>query len=537
MPMDTSCATLEALARGVALHPTLRLRDGEPGGGWAIDPVAGCIYADPTDREDLPEGEVYGLVCHEAAHAAVTRYPWLVPASLLEEPGVLLLLNALEDCRIEAWMAARLPGTVPWITAYNNRLLPASGGQIASTVPFLQFCLAIVHLGWRGAPPAGLDTEVLDALERTRDARERIQLAAPPTSAATTADGYRGSRVEQVFRATDRGPVSDWEAAIRLSAASAWAITYTEVLPVFRELTARTPPDDVRALSASFLERVGSGWRPGRPTGLGSPSASPSISPSSASSRTRWALARSEVQPQIDRLVRVLEETWRPTTRTRWTSARRVGQRVDLRAVMQRAARPDHVEVWRDKTVPDRVDPVFVLALDLSGSMVGTAIEQAFRGVVMLAEALERLGLRFALWGYQDEPFCFKDLHESLAGARSRLSDLPLEVVGCRPGGHNRPEHNWDGPVLTELIDGLSTSPSSTVVLMVSDGAPSGPGLASERLHQAIRSIPPSLTLIGIGLGQAGAQVADYYPRTVRCALADFPAALGRCLQDALHAR
>ena len=100
-----SCETLRALATGVALDASLQVRDGEPGGGWAIDPTSNCIFVDPLDRERLPPEQVWGLTCHEAAHAAVTRYLWLVPPGILAEPGVALLLNALEDCRVTILLA------------------------------------------------------------------------------------------------------------------------------------------------------------------------------------------------------------------------------------------------------------------------------------------------------------------------------------------------------------------------------------------------------------------------------------------------
>ena len=72
---------LRALAAGVAVDRTLEVVEGPAGCGWSIDTHTGRIQVDPNDLERLPETEVLGLVCHEAAHAAMTRYPWLVRLS------------------------------------------------------------------------------------------------------------------------------------------------------------------------------------------------------------------------------------------------------------------------------------------------------------------------------------------------------------------------------------------------------------------------------------------------------------------------
>jgi cobalamin biosynthesis protein CobT len=201
---------------------------------------------------------------------------------------------------------------------------------------------------------------------------------------------------------------------------------------------------------------------------------------------------------------------------------------------MQREARPDRLDVWCRKSLPDRPDPAFLLALDLSGSMRGSPIHWAFRGLVVLAEALERLQLPFEIWGFQDVPIPFKRLHEPLGVQRTILNALPLEVLGRRAGGHNRPEHNWDGPVLETLQHRLGQH-RTPLLLVVSDGAPSGPTHAEARLRAAINNLSDHVRLVGIGLGPDAHHVADYYPRSVITALDTFPAAIAQCLEESLH--
>lgn len=521
--------TLRALAVAVAMDPRLRVEEGPEGRGWAMDPRAHVLYVDPDDRRTLPREEVLGLVCHEAGHAAITRYPWLVPPHLLQETGIALLLNALDDCRLEAWLAARLPGTVPWIEAYNERLLPKEA-SLSGRPPFVQYALAVVHTWWHGDPPDGLDPVVVAALQRTGEAREAIVALLPPTEAVEVPDTYPGSRVEKVFvRLGETAPPSGFEATVRTMAARVWQRAWEQIVPVFRELVDLTPPGEAKKAAATLLTA----------NTVRATTAPVGVRPLHRVARgpvDDWEAARREVLPQVDTLASRLAELLRDRSLPRWRSGALTGQRVDLARLMQHQARPDRLDLWQRKSLPDRPDPAFLLALDLSGSMQGAPIHGALRGVVLLAEALERCRIPFEVWGYQDVPIPFKGRHQPLAVARARLATLPLEVVGRRPGGRNRPQHNWDGPVLRTLLARHAATARTPVVLMVSDGAPSGPPGAEGALRDAVSACPPHVHLVGIGLGGSAAAVAEHYPRSVVCSLADFPAVLARSLEESLDA-
>ncbi|MCB9669724.1 MAG: hypothetical protein H6734_09670 [Alphaproteobacteria bacterium] len=535
--MDPILQSLRALAAGVALDAGLDVVTGEPGSGWAIDPRSGTIHVDPNDLATLPEAELHGLLCHEAAHAAVTRYLWLVPPHLLREPGIAMLLNALEDCRIEDWLVKRLPGTVPWVEAYNDRLFPADG-TLEGRPPFVQFCLAIVHAWWHGELPAGLHPAVTEALASTREARRAVVAEAPPVHATPTSDpAYAGSRVARVFERLGEGAVDGFEQRVRLSAARAWQRTWQDVVPVFRELVALSPPDEVKATAAAHMRAHTARWaRPPTRRRTLPPVREDLLQAAVEPPPTDdWDTARRDVLPLVDALARHLEAILRPRSLPRWIGGQLAGQRVSLRAAMQREARPEKLDVWERKTLPEKPDPAFLVALDLSGSMQGAGIHWGFRGVVLVAEVLERLRLPFAIWGFQDVPIPFKSRHEPLAVARRALSGMPLEVVARRPGGHNRPEHNWDGPVLAALGARHSGTARTPVLLVVSDGAPSGPERAEEALRVAIHGLPRDVELVGIGIGPEATGVAGLYPRSVVCALEDFPVAIARCLRDALE--
>ncbi|MEZ4317366.1 MAG: hypothetical protein R3F61_07670 [Myxococcota bacterium] len=541
---------LRALAAGVAVNRGLEVVEGPPGCGWSIDTHTGRIQVDPADLDTLPDTEIHGLVCHEAAHAAMTRYPWLVPRTVLEAPGVQSLLNALEDCRIESWLVQRLPGATPWVQAYNDRLFPVDGGTLATQPLFVQFAVGLIHEWWHGERPEGLDARVLAALSSTASARRDVVAALPPIHAETPRpERYESSRVARVFARHDGLARPDgFEAAVRLSAAEAWALVWERILPTYRELVALDPPERVKAAEQAFLARMGS-WtpaielkRPIRPSDKGAEVSLPAIDPSARAraldppSRDTWDAARRDVLPLADALVDALLRALRPRTLPRWIDGHVAGQRLDLRAAMRFEARPDALGLWQRKTVPERSDPRFLLLVDLSGSMAGDPIHWGFRGTVLLSEVLARLELPFAVYGFQDRVIPFKRFDQPLQVASAALSTMPLEVSGSRPGGHNRPEHNWDGPVLEAACEVLLEAPSrSPVLIVVSDGLPSGPSDAEGALRRAVQAVSRRANLIGLGLGPGTGHVRSFYDNAVAdVPLAGFPAAIGRCIHTAL---
>jgi nitric oxide reductase activation protein len=114
---------------------------------------------------------------------------------------------------------------------------------------------------------------------------------------------------------------------------------------------------------------------------------------------------------------------------------------------------------------------------------------------------------------------------------------MPLEVSGQRRGGHNKPQHNWDGPVLRDAAARLEAFPAGErLLIVVSDGEPSGPSDAERALHRAVSHVTASdIHLIGVGLGPGTQHVAKYYPdHLANVPLNQFPADLGRLLDRLL---
>ena len=145
----------------------------------------------------------------------------------------------------------------------------------------------------------------------------------------------------------------------------------------------------------------------------------------------------------------------------------------------------------------------------------------------------------FAVEGFQDARIAFKDLSVPLdATVRTLLGGMPEEVRGRRPGGRNRPQHNWDGPAVSGAAASLAAWPAShRLLVVVSDGRPTGPGDPERSLAEAVGAVLADgrVQLLAIGLGPGTEHVAEHYPSHLAAiALEDFPEALGRVLEREL---
>jgi hypothetical protein len=229
--------------------------------------------------------------------------------------------------------------------------------------------------------------------------------------------------------------------------------------------------------------------------------------------------ALGRVAGQLHHLTTVLEDLLRPRRRLHETAGFRSGHRLDLRRVMAFEADPRLWDkLWRRKSIPDRHQTAVSLLVDLSGSMHGPKTDAAQAGTVLMAEALHRLQIPFALNGFQDRLIRFADFHEGLTErVRQAVGEMPLEVAGRRPGGNNTPSYNDDGPCLREAAELLLSAPADDRILIaVSDGMPAGRRSTEQDLRSVVRLLArePRLRLIGVGIGPDTDHVRDFYPNS-----------------------
>ncbi len=515
-------AELDELVRIVALRGDLQLQAGAPGSGWWFQPRSALINADAQDLIQRQGDYVRGLAIHEAAHAAITRYQDIVPRDALRMRWLQLLLNVVEDCRIEEWMQLRLPGCEPWVRSYNDRIFGRARSAPRAKSALARFCLGVLCRWWYGQHPSDLGDEVQDALERTWPAlRRAIGLQPPATRLLLPAvrAHYWRSPVCRAFVATDGlHPPDDWEALVRLAQYGCWATLYQDVLPILEPLLdqdRRKEHEARKAVEEMFRQLRGhegpppesaqQGRRRGAPgwTGPGGgPDTREEIEKAlDVDPDDRYLATWKRVAPLVDELAEALLRILEKVGRTRWISGYASGARLDPRIAMQMEADPRHyVQLWQRKSLPRRVDPAFILLLDRSGSMEGDRMEHAFEGLVLLVEVCKRLGIPTEIWSFASNHRQERSWDEGLgADTRNQLGRLPQRCSG--------------GTVMHEALHALGRRlpelpHRDRVLIVLGDGQPSD--------HRATRRAVSDLTAegvacVGLGIGSGTREMRSLF--------------------------
>lgn len=195
---------------------------------------------------------------HEMGHAALSRFDVLRPVMDLRHAEE-AVLRALEEGRVERWMARRFPGAAPWLAELRAGEAPLIDVHRPRLAVFTN---AVLFESTREAIPGadGEDPEVREALERTRTARERALAAVPPVGALAAAELGRRPEVMAHYHANvapllvgPRVACPPIELLARVAAAESAAIIIEEVLPAVRRLV----DEDIRDVAAHLASREG----------------------------------------------------------------------------------------------------------------------------------------------------------------------------------------------------------------------------------------------------------------------------------------
>jgi hypothetical protein len=248
-----------------------------------------------------------------------------------------------------------------------------------------------------------------------------------------------------------------------------------------------------------------------------------------------------EVAPLADELYGRIHKIFLPQRHPQWVKGQPTGQRLDLAKVMQfQADRTLYDKLWEQKTIPKKNDYKFTLLNDLSGSMQGEKIEQDFRGKILVAEVLNRLGIAIQILGFQDDVIMYKDFDGELT-PEIRKKMLAMRKEPFNKGDHNQASWNSDGYCLDKASEMLSRQKGKNNFLIVlSDGLPapddahSGDEYDLQNIVSRIRKNTKQ-KLIGLGIGSGTEHVRDFYPTSLPSVpLKDLPRLLGDLLEDVI---
>jgi len=248
--------------------------------------------------------------------------------------------------------------------------------------------------------------------------------------------------------------------------------------------------------------------------------------------KNEYQKAYEEVKPYIDQ---VAEDLINLFVFKRWPQFRKSfpGQRLRLKGAFKYEAKKDYRELFERRLKEERKNFVVSILVDLSGSMRGKKIEETFKGVVLFAEALERVksvlgNIKVAIYGFQDDLLKYKEFNEELNNEIKKEMNLMKKEVENK-GKHNCASYNNDGYCLDKISKILEKEEGENKFLFVlSDGLPEGDGkhhisgysreTEDEELLAVVKNISENtnIKLLGIGLGPGTEHVKKFYSKKFR---------------------
>ena len=224
---------------------------------------------------------------------------------------------------------------------------------------------------------------------------------------------------------------------------------------------------------------------------------------------TEYDKAYEKVADIINPLYIRLKRFFLPERHPKWQKGYPTGSRLDLEKAMQAEADPRYLEkIWERKTIPHKFDYRFSILVDLSGSMQGEKIEETFKGVVVLAEVLEKLeqlGIQYEISGFSDSSKIFKEWKEKL---NKELRNKLAEMKSWGGGGTETAEATKEA--YQELLKNLG---KDNFLITLTDGQPNNPERLKEELEKIVKE--KKVKLVGIGLGPNTEFVKDFYKAAI----------------------
>jgi MoxR-like ATPase/HEAT repeat protein/uncharacterized protein YegL len=214
------------------------------------------------------------------------------------------------------------------------------------------------------------------------------------------------------------------------------------------------------------------------------------------------------------------------------------GQKPDLRRAMELSRKlnqeiPVHekdLKVFLKRKLPTQRDHKIVLALDESGSMDEPKRTSALAGLLVFMEALEHIGIDYAVLGFADSPVVHKELGSKLNARDRRL--LFEEVAMCIPAGSTA-----DANTLQLATEMLKDQPQDALrwIIMVTDGEGNVNTTGKSFAQLQEEAIAQKIEVLGVGLDKEVTEVKKRYQTAIQVEnVEELPAILSGILEERL---
>jgi hypothetical protein len=236
---------------------------------------------------------------------------------------------------------------------------------------------------------------------------------------------------------------------------------------------------------------------------------------------------RSEVLPVIESLENDLREIFVARRASRWKSGFKTGKRIDIKTRIQEKAKGISAvesKAWQKRELPSEKDYAISILVDLSGSMAQSGkIQETFKALIVLAEALNKLSIKVEILGFNDRFYEYQDFNRNLdRETRENMGGIIQEVNVARSGGGGHSSRQTDTGWATKLAsERLARQIANEKFLItLTDGIPeespahSGTEYKLERIIHHIMQ-ESDQKIIGLGIGGGTGHVEKYYPNSL----------------------
>jgi cobalamin biosynthesis protein CobT len=243
----------------------------------------------------------------------------------------------------------------------------------------------------------------------------------------------------------------------------------------------------------------------------------------------------------VNRLVDTLRTVFHEKRQRLKNDGHKSGRNVKISRRLKEVARdipPVKTRSFERNTKPLEHDYAVTLVMDLSSSMNGEKIKEAFKALVVAAEALEQIGVRFEILGFNSALHLYHEYGHSFdEDTRKRLGGMLNEVTNS-----DRSNNTDDGWALSQASERLErVKAKKKIIVMVCDGISnqSSPHNHPEyKLERVLQNMDANTEqyVVGVGLGDNTRHVAGRFPHGQGDVQAiDFPEVLGELLKEALE--
>jgi uncharacterized protein with von Willebrand factor type A (vWA) domain len=225
-----------------------------------------------------------------------------------------------------------------------------------------------------------------------------------------------------------------------------------------------------------------------------------------------------EVSPIINKLENELREIFIQRKRSSFVSGFRSGPQIDIRREIRSeiTEMPD-ANIFLRRELPLEYDYAVEILIDLSGSMEGVRIQEAYKAVVTICEALSNIGIKMSLTGFNDRLYQYKDFEQNYDDTlREKTENMNIEVgIRREDGKESKAKYNDDAWAVKKVTDRImSRKEKKKIVFVLSDGLPVPSGKYTDTdLKKIIVDIEKQkiVHIIGLGIGPGTSHVSSFY--------------------------